>query len=61
MLNRIYILIVSRYNLSVLEVKPGNAVTIIECDMSVEFATPIGYTHPEPERPKEDDEVYFHL
>lgn len=30
-----------------LEVKPGDAVSIIECDMSVEFAAPVGYQPPE--------------
>lgn len=25
---------------------PGNAVSIIECDMNVEFAPPVGYTEP---------------
>ena len=37
------------YEMRVLEVKPGNAVSIIECDMNVEFAAPVGYQ--EPERP----------
>lgn len=31
------------YEICVLEVKPGNAVSIIECDMNVEFAAPVGY------------------
>ncbi|GBP00543.1 Ubiquitin fusion degradation protein 1 homolog [Eumeta japonica] len=31
------------YELCVLETKPGNAVIIIECDMNVEFAPPVGY------------------
>ncbi|XP_041972065.1 ubiquitin fusion degradation protein 1 homolog [Aricia agestis] len=31
------------YELCVLETKPGNAVKIIECDMNVEFAAPVGY------------------
>lgn len=35
------------YELRVLEVKPGNAVSIIECDMNVEFAPPVGYQEPE--------------
>ena len=34
------------YEIRVLEVKPGNAVTIIECDMNVEFAAPVGYQEP---------------
>jgi ubiquitin fusion degradation protein 1 len=35
------------YELCVLETKPGNAVTIIECDMNVEFEAPVGYKEPE--------------
>uniref|UniRef100_A0A1A9Z2R9 Ubiquitin fusion degradation protein 1 homolog n=1 Tax=Glossina pallidipes TaxID=7398 RepID=A0A1A9Z2R9_GLOPL len=31
------------YELYVLETKPGNAVSIIECDMNVEFEAPVGY------------------
>ncbi|CAL8082032.1 unnamed protein product [Calicophoron daubneyi] len=31
------------YELKVLETKPEDAVTIIECDMSVDFAPPVGY------------------
>lgn len=34
------------YELCVLETKPGNAVTIIECDMNVEFAPPLDYVEP---------------
>ncbi|VDK26403.1 unnamed protein product [Anisakis simplex] len=30
----------------VMEVKPGNAVAIIECDMNVEFDAPEGYVEP---------------
>lgn len=37
------------YELSVMETKPGNAVSIIECDMNVEFEAPVGYQ--EPQRP----------
>ncbi|GAB0088321.1 Ubiquitin fusion degradation protein 1 homolog [Sergentomyia squamirostris] len=37
------------YELCVLETRPGNAVTIIECDMNVEFAPPVGYTEPQME------------
>ncbi|XP_065298729.1 ubiquitin recognition factor in ER-associated degradation protein 1 isoform X1 [Dermacentor albipictus] len=36
------------YELCVLETKPGKAVSIIECDMNVEFAPPVGYKEPEP-------------
>ncbi|XP_046979684.1 ubiquitin fusion degradation protein 1 homolog isoform X1 [Schistocerca americana] len=35
------------YELCVLETKPGSAVSIIECDMNVEFAPPVGYKEPE--------------
>lgn len=37
-----------RYELCVLETKPANAVTIVECDMSVEFAAPVGYKAEQP-------------
>lgn len=39
------------YELCVLETKPGNAVSIIECDMNVEFEAPVGYKEKE-EEPK---------
>lgn len=35
------------YELSVMETKPGPAVSIIECDMNVEFEAPVGYKEPE--------------
>ncbi|ESO91701.1 hypothetical protein LOTGIDRAFT_233453 [Lottia gigantea] len=35
------------YELCVLETKPGKAVSIIECDMNVEFAAPVGYQEPD--------------
>lgn len=45
------------YELKVLETKPGNAVSIIECDMNVEFAPPVGYTEPQrPQKAKQDEE-----
>lgn len=34
------------YELRVLELKPEDAVTIIECDMEVDFAPPVGYVEP---------------
>jgi len=34
------------YELFVLELKPSNVVSIIECDMEVDFAPPIGYVEP---------------
>jgi len=40
------------YELNVMETKPANAVTIIECDMNVDFEAPPGYQ--EPSRPKEE-------
>ncbi|XP_055326957.1 ubiquitin fusion degradation protein 1 homolog [Sitodiplosis mosellana] len=44
------------YELCVLETKPGNAVSIIECDMNVEFDTPVGYQEPKRIFKKKDDE-----
>lgn len=35
------------YEMCVLETQPGKAVSIIECDMNVEFAPPIGYKDPQ--------------
>lgn len=40
------------YELCVLETKPGVAVTIIECDMNVDFSAPVGYKEPERVMPK---------
>ena len=34
------------YQILVLETRPGNAVSIIECDMDVDFAPPLGYVEP---------------
>lgn len=42
------------FELSVLETKPGPAVTIIECDMNVEFAPPVGYTEPQKKAKQEE-------
>jgi ubiquitin fusion degradation protein 1 len=36
------------YELLVLETTPGDAVSIIECDMKVDFAAPVGYVDPPP-------------
>nr|QBH74172.1 ubiquitin fusion degradaton protein [Nicoletia phytophila] len=41
------------YELCVLECKPGSAVSIIECDMNVEFAPPVGYKEPVPKQKDE--------
>nr|QBH74161.1 ubiquitin fusion degradaton protein [Carausius morosus] len=43
------------YEMCVLETKPGPAVSIIECDMNVEFAPPVGYKEPEPVTKKEEE------
>lgn len=42
------------YELCVLETRPGRAVSIIECDMSVDFAPPVGYVEPTVEPKKEE-------
>jgi ubiquitin fusion degradation protein 1 len=34
------------YDLFVLDLKPSNVVSIIECDMEVDFAPPVGYIEP---------------
>ena len=31
------------YEVSVLETKPAAAISVIECDLNVDFAPPIGY------------------
>lgn len=52
------------YELCVLETKPGNAVSIIECDMNVEFAAPVGYQEPQRQPKPEDlteDEPMHHI
>lgn len=45
------------YELCVLETKPSNAISIIECDMNVEFAAPVGYREPKVAKKDEDDEA----
>jgi len=52
------------YEMMVLETKPGKAVSIIECDMDVDFAPPIGYEEKsvvgrkqEEEKQMEEEEV----
>ncbi|KAH0501283.1 Ubiquitin fusion degradation protein 1-like protein [Microtus ochrogaster] len=42
------------YELRVMETKPDKAVSIIECDMNVDFDAPLGYK--EPERPVQHEE-----
>ncbi|CAG2065961.1 unnamed protein product [Timema podura] len=43
------------YEMCVLETKPGPAVSIIECDMNVEFAPPVGYKEPKPIKKSEEE------
>lgn len=45
------------YELCVLETKPGPAVSIIECDMNVDFAPPVGYVEPTKEPKKIEEPV----
>lgn len=45
------------YEMCVLETKPGPAVSIIECDMNVEFAPPLGYKEPEKETKNEEKDI----
>ncbi|XP_015189278.1 PREDICTED: ubiquitin fusion degradation protein 1 homolog isoform X1 [Polistes dominula] len=45
------------YEMCVLETKPGPAVSIIECDMNVEFAPPLGYKEPEREAKNNETDV----
>jgi len=42
------------FEMSVLETKPAAAVSVIECDLNVDFAPPIGYKEPETSRPQGD-------
>ena len=44
------------YELNVLETKPANAVSIIECDMNVDFEAPPGYQEPSVSRPQPMEE-----
>ncbi|XP_041079646.1 ubiquitin recognition factor in ER-associated degradation protein 1 [Polyodon spathula] len=43
------------YELRVMETKPDKAVSIIECDMNVDFDAPLGYKEPE-RRPQQREE-----
>ena len=42
-----------KFAFNVLEVRPGNAVSIVETDMNVDFAPPVDYVEPVYEKPKE--------
>ncbi|KAG1973333.1 ubiquitin fusion degradation [Pimephales promelas] len=53
------------YELRVMETKPDKAVSIIECDMNVDFDAPLGYKEPErhmqhPEEPAVCSDNSFH-
>lgn len=41
------------YELRVLETKPNDAISIIECDMNVDFAAPVGYKDPSERKTKD--------
>lgn len=43
------------YEFCVLETKPGKAVSIIECDMNVDFAPPVGYVEPDTKMQTQDE------
>ncbi|XP_071950134.1 ubiquitin recognition factor in ER-associated degradation protein 1-like [Antedon mediterranea] len=43
------------YELKVLETKPADAVSIIECDMSVDFTAPVGYVEPQRVKPQDPE------
>ncbi|XP_022901044.1 ubiquitin fusion degradation protein 1 homolog isoform X2 [Onthophagus taurus] len=45
------------YELRVLETKPLEAISIIECDMNVEFAPPVGYKEQEHTKKVEEEEM----
>ena len=44
-----------QYELCVLEVRPQNAVCIIECDISLEFDAPVGYQPEKKEQPETEE------
>ncbi|XP_043274577.1 ubiquitin fusion degradation protein 1 homolog isoform X1 [Venturia canescens] len=45
------------YEMCVLETRPGPAVSIIECDMNVEFDAPVGYKEPERETKRDENTI----
>lgn len=45
------------YEMCVLETRPGPAVSIIECDMNVEFAPPVGYKEPQRHVRKDEEQL----
>uniref|UniRef100_A0A0N4ZQS7 Ubiquitin fusion degradation protein 1 homolog n=1 Tax=Parastrongyloides trichosuri TaxID=131310 RepID=A0A0N4ZQS7_PARTI len=40
----------TNYDIKIIELKPSNAVCIVECDINVDFAPPVGYVEPEKEK-----------
>uniref|UniRef100_A0A0N5A3L4 Ubiquitin fusion degradation protein 1 homolog n=1 Tax=Parastrongyloides trichosuri TaxID=131310 RepID=A0A0N5A3L4_PARTI len=42
------------YSVKVIELKPANAVSVIECDLNVDFAPPEGYQEPEFNKPNSE-------
>eukprot|EP00095_Tigriopus_kingsejongensis_P008870 maker-scaffold15_size728074-snap-gene-5.20 protein:Tk08870 transcript:maker-scaffold15_size728074-snap-gene-5.20-mRNA-1 annotation:"ubiquitin fusion degradation protein 1 homolog" len=44
------------YEMSVLETKPADAVSVIECDLNVDFAPPVGYQEPTRSKPVQKDD-----
>jgi len=45
------------YEMCVLECLPADAISIIECDLNVDFAPPVGYKEPQTQRPEDVEEV----
>lgn len=45
------------YEMLVLETRPDRAVSIIECDMNVDFAPPVGYKEPVPMKKQEEEDL----
>ncbi|XP_069134813.1 ubiquitin recognition factor in ER-associated degradation protein 1-like isoform X1 [Argopecten irradians] len=45
------------YEMLVLETRPDKAVSIIECDMNVDFAPPVGYKEPVPMKKQEEEDL----
>lgn len=43
------------YELQIVETKPQDAVSIIECDLNVDFEAPVGYKEPERPVPMEEE------
>ncbi|XP_022654343.1 ubiquitin recognition factor in ER-associated degradation protein 1-like isoform X2 [Varroa destructor] len=44
-----------QYEVCVLQVRPGNAISIIECDLNVEFAAPVDYQDPQDSKPSQEE------